>query len=127
MIEPRDDGHGLALAAFLSTNAGGLVLGQQNYAGFAAWADALRHGSFAYLAGDGALQRCSIKQARHWENRTRFAPLSKPKTHGIELAGGWTTIPPINAAPGGRDRCLFVDSIFAESERLFGQFLFSRR
>ena len=90
MIEPRDDGHGLALAAFLSANAGGLVLGQQDYAGFAAWAGALRQGSFAYLAGDGALQRCSIKQARQRES----PPASRRRWKSVRMvssSGGRAT------------------------------------
>ena len=47
VVESRDDGHGLALAAFLSANADGLALGQQDYAGFAAWAGAVSQGAFA--------------------------------------------------------------------------------
>ncbi len=119
-VEPRDDGHGLALAPFLTANAGGLVRRQQDCAGFAACADAQRQGLFAYLAGDGALQRCSIKQARHRKDDTRFAPYSEPKTRWTELAGGLTRILPRNAATCGRNRNSFGDNIFAENERLSG-------
>ena len=81
-VEPRDDSHGLALAAFLSANADGLALRQQDDAGFAAWAGALRQGSFAYLAGDGALQLCSIKQARHSEDCNASHRFRNPKPVG---------------------------------------------
>ena len=89
-VEPRDDGHGLAFAAFLSANAGGLALGKKDYARFVAWAGALRQGLFAYLAVDGALQRCSIKEARHWKDYTRLVSLSESKTRWdvTESSGG---------------------------------------
>jgi len=63
---------GQTSAETAETTAGWLVPGQQDYARFAAWAGALCQGSVAYFAGDGAFQRCSIKQTGHRENRTSY-------------------------------------------------------
>ncbi len=122
MIEPRDDGHGLALAAFLSANAGGLVLGQQDFPGFAACAGALCHGSFANLARDGALKRCSIKQTCHEKDCTRFASHSEPKMRWIELARGLTSNLPKNASARGCDCYILDDNIFLKKKSHSGTF-----
>ncbi len=113
---------GQTSAETAETTAGWLVLGQQDYARFAAWAGALSQGSFASLAGDWTLQRCSSKQARHWIDCKDFVPLSEPKTRWIEFAGVLTRVLPKNDTTRGRNGYLFVDIIFAGNECLSGTF-----
>ena len=81
---------GQTSAETAETTAGWLVLGQQDYARFVAWAGALSQGSFAYFAGDGALQRCSIKQARQRES----PPASRRRWKSVRMvssSGGRAT------------------------------------
>ncbi len=62
-IEARDDGDGLSLAALLTAYTDGLILGELDFASRAARAGAAVHRHFADVAGDRALQRCSVEQA----------------------------------------------------------------
>ncbi len=81
---------GQTSAETAETTAGWLVPGQQDYARFAAWAGALSQGSFASLAGDWALQRCSIKQARQRES----PPASRRRWKSVRMvssSGGRAT------------------------------------